>query len=261
MMSHDSAAPGEIGTNDSHSSGATSEVQAECVRMSSSLSTDEKWAGSVAVATYLASDQGRADVAQAARRHRLGTALEHELASRVQDAAFNMDRRGQEIRSPVGFVHRVLEMRAIDLVRGEIRRRRRFARPTRDDDGDQPAFQVAAPEDPALTELEHEGALARIRDIVLDHRVEGSAWQRSALLTYVAVRVDGLEPGERCVRPRGGTTPHKAALWAGLWYAGKRASLEGDGANDAVRQARSRQLRALGDLHDQVRTIVRGEHG
>lgn len=229
--------------------------------MSSSASTDERWAGSIAIAEYLASDRGRADVARAAREHRLGTMVEHELASKVQDAAFSMDRRGELITSPAGFVRQVLSRRAIDLVRGEIRRRNRWVRPKIDENGEWAEVEVAAPEEPELVELEHEEALEQLRGIALDARLTAQPWQRSALLTYVAVRVESLEPGQRCVRPRGGTTAHKAALWVGLWYAGQRSTLEGDGGSDAARQARSRQLRALSELHAQMRDTMRAAHG
>lgn len=222
--------------------------------MSSSVSTDHQWAGTAAVTAFLGSEPGRRAVVSAAVRHRLGTSLEDELAQMVQDEAMRMDQRGEPIRSAEGFVRHCLARRAVDLQRGQKRQRSRFGRRVEVDDS--VADTVGEQGDPAVAELEFEQQLEALRAGILDRRLDAPAWQRSALLTYVAVHAERLIAGEGSIRPQGGTTPHHAALWTGLWYAGERACLAGDGGSAAVRQARSRKLRALGDLHARLRDLV-----
>ena len=227
--------------------------------MSQSVSTDEQWAGATAVAEFLASEAGRLAVAREAFRHRLGSIFEHELAQLVQDEAMRMDQRGEPIHSARGFVRHCLTRRAVDLQRGQMRESSRFGSHVAVDDS--VADTVGEQGEPAVAELEFEHQLEALRALILDRRLDASAWQRSALLTYVAVRAERLIAGDRSIRPQGGTTPHHAALWTGLWYAGERACLEGDGGSAAVRQARSRKLRALGDLHARLRDLMAVDRG
>jgi hypothetical protein len=47
------------------------------------------------------------------------------------------------------------------------------------------------------------------------------AWMASALLTYISITTGYAEVGDTCPQPKAGATPFDAALWAGLWYAGR----------------------------------------
>jgi DNA-directed RNA polymerase specialized sigma24 family protein len=165
---------------------------------------------------------------------------------------------GAAIDNPAGYVRRSLHLRTIDLLRGERVRPHEplpdlvdHGHPVHDDDGD---------DDPAdLVVAAHlEDAIRRALAVAL-HRTK--AWTVAAALSTLTLRThpdvalpDGLpEPG-------GSATRAQADRWAALWLAGERDVFPDDGdADPAVRQARSRKLRAVEQLLLAVAKAVLGD--
>jgi hypothetical protein len=217
-------------------------------------STSHDWPGTMAVQAYLQSREGKDALHSALSRQRLSRSLEDDLRSMVEDAAMKLDRAGEPIRSPGGFVRDVAHKQAVGLVRVEIAERRRFCRPIPGHDTETHASHVIAIER-GFEEFEIDDRLRSVRRSLMDPRLRAQPWERSAVANYVAIRAEGRMPGEHCPQPRGGTSDHHTAEWAALWYSGKRGCFAvGDNEDSpAVRQARSRAMGALDDLLVQLR--------
>lgn len=203
-------------------------------------------------ARFLRSDAGRAAVRRALRITHLPAALADDL---VQDALRRVwvATTGDEaaVDNIEALVTTVLHRAAVDIVRNRIRGPQVIDwRESVDPDaaGQGTPFDGASPLDVEADVLARQ-SLAAVRRAV-HHALSVDPAAGAAALAYLAVAVDGAAPGHGCPQPAAGSTPGEAAEWAALWYAGRSACFEGDGAAApaAVRKRRSRQARRMRDL-------------
>lgn len=197
------------------------------------------------IVAWLASGDARA----AARHelHRLGLDvydpddLLHDVAVRLLQAELPaLDR-------PVAYARRSVQRRALDLLRGE-RVRRLHVSDGEHDESLAVADAGATPADLAAAGAA-EDAIRRALFAVLDRT---KAWVVAAALGTLTLRL------HRSVQlPTGTPRPEtdeagKADRWAGLWLAGETDvfpdAAAGRTDTPAIRQARSRKLRAVDDL-------------
>jgi hypothetical protein len=200
-----------------------------------------------AVATWLASPEGRAASARWVRRLGLPADLAEDVAQEVLVRTALATRQGEELRNPAAWANRLGAFVARDLLRGALRR----PRPAEALDGDEPADFAAHLDDVEAAVVAADLAGGVRRAVVA--RVAPRPWVAAAALAQLAAAVDGAPVGPSCPQPAGGAGAHEAAEWAALWYAGQVRCFPDPGAAEspAVRKRRSRavgQVRAL--LHE-----------
>lgn len=226
-------------------------------------------------ATYLAND-GQRYARRLTDRYRLPGAFAEDLSQEALLAVHRRMTSGRPIDNVEAFVNTVLRRRAVDLVRGELRRPA-VDRRAHDDDHD---LLDIADDDVDLPELDIVAAaeLTTLRAAVA-RRLGHDALSAAGALAVLA-HLDPLDPADAahdCPRPAGGATETEAANWVGLFYAGRRGwwpdsrpdgndehvGNDGHGGNDgddarpasgdtaAIRKRRSRWATSLRQLlHD-----------
>ena len=200
-----------------------------------------------AVATWLASPQGRQAADRWVRRLGLPADLAADVAQEVLVRTTVAVGRGEVVRNPAAWANRLGAFAARDLLRGALRR----PRPGPEADADDP-LELPTRTDEVEAVAVGADLASGVRRAVAAH-VGARPWVGAAALAHLAAAVDGAPVGSRCPQPAGGAGPLEAAEWAGLWYAGQvRCFAEGGAAeSSAVRKRRSRaiaQVRAL--LHE-----------
>jgi hypothetical protein len=208
----------------------------------------QQWPGTVVVAEFLASAEGRAVVKRALSRYRLSSQLHDDLVSEVTIASLRMDAKGELVETPAAFVTHVARQRAIDMVRKERRTNSRFMAQSKADDVD--LLDAVGEADPNYAGIDDLGQFDQLRAAIVPRTTALAPWVLSATLTYLAVRAELCEPGAACRRPVAGTTGHRAAQWAGLWYAGQGSLMPAADGTDppANRKARSRAMIKLDEV-------------
>lgn len=198
--------------------------------------------------------------ARAAARHELGRLgldlydpddLLHDVAVRLLRADLPaLDR-------PIAYARRSVQRRALDLLRGERVRPRAAADGDPDetatiaDDGDAPADLAAAGA--------AEDAIRRALFAVLGR---AKTWTVAAALSTLTLRMHrSVQLPAAAPRPET-DEPDKADRWAALWLAGETDVFPdiaaGRADTPAVRQARSRKLRAVDELLRSVAAPIVG---
>jgi hypothetical protein len=187
------------------------------------------------VHAYLTSAAGQQFLASVLRRHRLPGALDADLEAIVLSEAARTLATGGEIKVPVAWAKQRATSRAVDLVRGRVRRpvvglAELADQPDRDD--------------PDVASI-GDGAPDHVRGRLMVMAAE--AWIAAAGLAVLARVVDGAPLVPRCPQPKAGADGIDAAHWAGLWYAGLGALFAADGAAStrAMDQRRSRAARRV----------------
>jgi hypothetical protein len=200
-----------------------------------------------AVATWLASPEGRQAADRWVRRLGLPADLADDVAQEVLIRTAVAVARGEVLRNPAAWANRAGTFAARDLLRGALRRPRSAPAPDVEDPREISAFADEVEAVAVGAEL-----ATGVRRAVAA-RVTARPWVGAAALAHLAAAVDGAPVGPRCPQPAGGAGPMEAAEWAALWYAGQvRCFADPGGAETAaVRKRRSRavaQVRAL--LHE-----------
>lgn len=196
--------------------------------------------------------------ARAAARHELGRLgldlydpddLLHDVAVRLLRADLPaLDR-------PIAYARRSVQRRALDLLRGER------VRPVTDGEPDETAT-IADPGD-APADLAAAGAAEdAIRRALFALLGRAKTWTVAAALSTLTLRLYRSVPLPAAA-PRPETEePDKADRWAALWLAGETDVFPdlaaGRADTPAVRQARSRKLRAIDDLLRSVAAPIVG---
>lgn len=196
--------------------------------------------------------------ARAAARHELGRLgldlydpddLLHDVAVRLLRADLPaLDR-------PIAYARRSVQRRALDLLRGER------VRPVTDGEPDETAT-IADPGD-APADLAAAGAAEdAIRRALFALLGRAKTWTVAAALSTLTLRLYRSVPLPAAA-PRPETDePDKADRWAALWLAGETDVFPdlaaGRADTPAVRQARSRKLRAIDDLLRSVAAPIVG---
>ena len=81
--------------------------------------------------------------------------------------------------------------------------------------------------------------------LMMDERPEDI----SAAITFIARVADEAELAQQCPQPEAGATATEAAVWAGLWYAGRHECF-GEGNTITKRRSRAMsRVRALFEQH------------
>lgn len=208
------------------------------------------------IVAWLASADARAAARHELRRLGLDVYdpddLLHDVAVRLLRADLPaLDR-------PVAYARRSVQRRALDLLRGERVRRHH-------DEGalEEPATIADAGATPA--ELAAAGAAEdAIRRALFAALGRAKAWTVAAALSTLTLRMHRSVPLPAAA-PRPETDePDKADRWAALWLAGETDVFPdaGTGRTDspAIRQARSRKLRAVDELLRSVAGPILGAH-
>lgn len=200
-----------------------------------------------AVATWLASPEGRQAAARWVRRHGLAQDLAEDVAQEVLVRTTIAVGNGEVLRNPAAWANRVGAFAARDLLRGALRR----PRPGTTVEVEDPV-ELAARSDEVEAVAVGADLASGVRRAVAA-RVAARPWVGAAALAHLAAAADGAPVGPRCPQPAGGAGPLEAAEWAALWYAGQVRCFPEPGAPEtaAVRKRRSRavaQVRSL--LHE-----------
>jgi DNA-directed RNA polymerase specialized sigma24 family protein len=201
-------------------------------------------------AAFLRSDAGRAAVHRRLRSVRLPRVLADDVIQDVLGRVCAAAAQGVAINNVEAFVTQLVHRSAVDIVRGRVRRPQVVdLRGVDLDAGVQGGRRVpASPLDVEADALVGE-SLAAVRR-ALHQGLGADPASGAAALAYLAVTVDGAEPGRGCPQPAGGATPAEAAEWVALWYAGRRRCFPTEGATSpaTVRKRRSRLTRRFRDL-------------
>lgn len=210
------------------------------------------------IVAWLASADARAAARHELRRLGLDAYdpddLLHDVAVRLLRADL------PALERPMAYARRSVQRRALDLLRGE-RVRPAIAG---HDDATEPAFEpadgAAGPADLAATGAAEDA----IRRALFATLGRAKAWTVAAALSTLTLRM------HRSVQlpaaaPRPDTDePDKADRWAALWLAGETDVFPDPAAGrtdtPAVRQARSRKLRAVDELLRAVAGPILGAH-
>lgn len=191
--------------------------------------------------------------------------LVNDVAVSVLQADFD-----EPVDNPVGYARRALTNRARDLLRHEKVERGRVA-PHPADDGDEgghtdPLLRLEDPGAPdPLGVVAAQAAESDLRWHLQRSLVGTKAWMVAAALTTLTLRLH-----DDVAVPDGAPVPEvghrdKADRWAALWLAGEDDAFpdpaSGRGETDAMRQARSRKLRAVDALLRAVAADVLGQRG
>lgn len=186
--------------------------------------------------------------------HRLGLAG-YDAGDLVNDVYLRLARTDLQNcpANPKGYVRRMMQNRATDLLRGERVRQRDVRRPAPLEDDEQDRFVDIA--DPAVLDpsgaavaIAGEDAMRRALHLRL---VEAGTktWTVAAALTTLTLRVHANVALPEGVPEPEAATPGQADRWAALWLAGE-VHVFGDDA--ATRKARSRRLHDVENLLRQV---------
>jgi hypothetical protein len=199
-----------------------------------------------AVATWLASPEGRQAAGRWVRRMGLSPDLAEDVAQEVLVRTALAVGRGEQLRSPEAWANRVGAFAARDLLRGALRR----PRPAATDEDEEP-LDIGGRADEVEAVAVGAALAAGVRRAVAG-RVAPRPWVGAAALAHLAASVDGAPVGPACPQPAGGAGPQEAAEWAALWYAGQVRCFADSVATEtaAVRKRRSRAVA-------QVRTLLR----
>jgi hypothetical protein len=190
----------------------------------------------VAVRSFLTSEDGQRYLAAILRRHRLPSALDADLETIVMSEAARTLAAGGEILAPVAWARQRAASRAVDLVRGRIRR------PVTS------LEELAEQAEPRPLDTDADEIDDRRPDAVRRRLLEVSPlWIAAAAVAVLARVVDGAPLVAECPQPKAGAGPVDAAHWAGLWYAGQVSLFPADGqpSSRALDQRRSRAVRAV----------------
>jgi hypothetical protein len=75
------------------------------------------------------------------------------------------------------------------------------------------------------------------------------SWRVSAALTFVSIIAHKARVGDGCPQPKAGATYEDAALWAGLWYAGRtECFIDPTRTRQAIDRDRARKCAQLREL-------------
>jgi len=196
-----------------------------------------------AVHEFMASDPGRSAVRSALARRRLPGYLDTEIEEAVLGEALRFLKNGGEIDSPAGWCRARITARSIDLARGALRDRRRWGErvPYAEDLLEETLDGSDAAEDE--TALLPEGGLEQVRRELLRSGANETAI--AGALTFVSRIGEEAEIAGECPQPSTGADDEECAMWAVLWYLGRRDCF-GSGNTEAKR--RSRAARGVRDL-------------
>ncbi len=198
-----------------------------------------------AVHIYVGSDEGQRRIAVALERRRLPSALDTDIEEAVLSEARRFVLNGGSIASVKGWCNARIAARSIDLARGVIRRERFVGVQV-------PDLELEEVAEPAGIEVS--GNLHELRRalLCLNERPEDV----SAALTVIARVADEAQLAEQCPQPLAGATPTEAAVWAGLWYAGRQECF---GEGNAITKRRSRAMARVKTLFTQCLSTGQGE--
>lgn len=186
---------------------------------------------------YVGSAEGQRRIAVALERRRLPSSLDTDVEEAVLGEARRFILNGGEIRSVKGWCNARVAARSIDLARGVIRREQYVGTKVDEAELDDVEATELAPFDGDLRSL-------RTAILLLDERPEDV----SAALTFIARVADEAHLAQECPQPEAGATATEAAVWAGLWYAG-RYECFGDG--NTITKRRSRAMARVRGLFEQ----------
>ena len=210
----------------------------------------------LALVAWLGTDDARAAARSDLRRAGLDwydpDDLLHDVAVRLLRAELP-----ERIEQPVAYARRAVQLRATDLLRGDLVRDRHTVVPPdgeldRPDDGGGEARP-----DELVAAAVAEDAIRRALHLAL---ATTKAWAVAAALNTLTLRVhpDVQLPSD-APRPDAGDED-KADRWAALWLAGESGVFAPDDT-PAVRKARSRKLQEVDRLLRAVAASVLGTHG
>jgi hypothetical protein len=188
-----------------------------------------------AVHGFVASPAGQDYIRYALQRRRLPSALDVEIENAVLFEAARFVARGGEIHAAESWAKQRITARSIDLVRGAIRREAKHPEAPLDVDVVLAHTDLQVNEDPRT--------LFEVRRFVLEQ--DAASTDVSAALAFVAVVAEQAAIHADCPQPIAGATQQDAALWAGLWYAG-RAECFGPG--NTITKRRTRAAARVRDL-------------
>lgn len=202
--------------------------------------------------------------ARAAARHELGRLgldvydpddLLHDVAVRLLRADL------PALQRPIAYARRSVQRRALDLLRGE-RARPTIAGPDQEatEPVTEPAEGGAGPADLAAAGAAEDA----IRRALFATLGRAKTWTVAAGLTTITLRMyRSVQLPAAAPRPDA-DEPDKADRWAALWLAGETDVFPDPAAGradtPAIRQARSRKLRAVDELLRAVAAPILGIH-
>lgn len=195
-----------------------------------------------AVHAFVASDAGRSAIRNALVRRRLPGYLDVEIEEAVLGEALRYLKNGGEIDSPAGWCRTRITARSIDLARGALREKRRW--------GERVAFPDDLPDETLeVDDMTEESAGApggdvdQVRRDLL--RAAESETAIAGALTFVSRIAENAELPAECPQPAAGATTEESAMWAVLWYLGRRDCF---GAGNTEAKRRSRAARGVREL-------------
>lgn len=208
---------------------------------------------------WLGGDEARVAARSDLRRAGLdgydGDDLLHDVAVRLLRAELP-----DVIANPVGYARRAIQLRATDLLRGELVLDRHRAFVDRKDDDTDALADVADPSAP-----DEEVAVGSVEDAIrralARSLVRTKTWTVAAALNTLTLRVHAdVQLPENAPHPDVDDAD-KADRWAALWLAGEVdvfASAHVDKETAAVRKARSRKLQEVDRLLRSVAESILG---
>lgn len=179
--------------------------------------------------------------------------LLHDVAVRLLRADLP-----ERIDQPVAYARRAVQLRATDLLRGDLVRDRHTVVPEADAELDLAADGDAdARPDELAAAAAAEDAIRRALHLAL---ATTKAWAVAAALNTLTLRVHpDVQLPSAAPRPDAGDED-KADRWAALWLAGESGVFVPEDT-PAVRKARSRKLQEVDRLLRAVAASVLGTHG
>jgi hypothetical protein len=187
---------------------------------------------------YVSSPEGQRRIGAALERRRLPSALDTDIEEAVLSEARRFILNGGSIGSVSGWCNARVAARSIDLSRGVIRREKQLGVQVDVIELEDVAESPSGPIDGDLRDL-------RLDVLLLDERSEDI----SAALTFITRVADEAQLTKQCPQPEAGATTTEAAVWAGLWYAGRHECF---GGGNTITKRRSRamaRIRALFEQH------------
>ena len=181
--------------------------------------------------------------------------LLHDVAVRLLRAELP-----DRIDNPVGYARRAVQLRTMDLLRGDqVRDRHRAPAPAWNEDGDDPVADVADPDRPDET-VAAGAAEDAIRRALQRSLVRTKTWTVAAALNTLTLRVHADVQLPADAPQPDVDDADKADRWAALWLAGEADVFAADDG-PAVRKARSRKLQEVDRLLRSVAEAILGGDG
>ena len=198
-------------------------------------------------------------------RLRLRDHLFDDIVQEVLLQALRAEEQGFEPDVLEAWVSRLVQNRARDALRGHLRRHQRegvaVGKALGRSDVTEPAW------DPTETQLvpEDEVVFETVDLVVAGERLAATRRRLAQALSsaphsaagglcVMTIVCDGAEPAADCPSPIGGVAQSQAAWWAGVFYSGQTSCFprDGSGEDNAIRQRRSRALKATKALLEEA---------